>query len=94
MRVERQRQDLNNRKNFDIKKAFEAISAAVKDDDGKDEMMTITKNDISSFLIRYHYTPSQQQVDLLYQRLDRYKIDSPKLDDFKAEMLPRTSVTV
>ena len=60
MRCERVRQDLARRKHFDIEKAFEAIAVAVDDKPTVGDFATITKDDISSFLIKRSYAPSSR----------------------------------
>ena len=94
MRAERMRQSLARRKNFDIDKAFEAIAVAVKDKATTGDDGTITKDDISSFLINRNYAPTNRQVSLFFKRLDRYETGEPRLQDWKQEMLPRTSESV
>ena len=75
-------------------KAFEALALAVKDEDTTGDTSTVTKDDISSFLIGRNYDPTKRQVNLFYSRLDRYGTGAPRLQDWKQEMLPRTSETV
>lgn len=94
MRCERVRQGLAKRKDFDIEKAFEAVALAVNDKPTEGEEATITKDDVSSFLIARNYTPSTRQVDLFFGRIDRFGTGDPRLQDWKHEMLPRTSVPV
>ena len=55
---------------------------------------TITKDDINSFLVARNYMPTGRQVDLFFARLDRFGATEPRLQDWKAEMLPRTSEPV
>ena len=83
MRCERVRQNLVGRKNFDIAKAFEAMCLAVDDKASTGDDAIITKDDISSFLIKRNYSPSSRQVNLFFSRLDRYKTGDPKLSDWK-----------
>lgn len=94
MRCERVRQDLARHKNFDLEKAFEAIGLSVNDKPTTGEAASITKDDISSFLIGRNYAASARQIALFFFRLDRYGTGDPKLQDWKSEMIPRTSETV
>ena len=54
----------------------------------------IYAHDISKFLIDRNYTPTSAMVDLMYKRIDKHGVKEPKIDDFKREMLPRTSIAV
>ena len=94
MRSERVRQDLARRPAFNINKAFEAVAVAVDDKPSEGDLATVTKDDISSFLIRHSYAPSKRQVDLFFRRLDRYQTGEPRLQDWKQEIMPRTSELV
>lgn len=94
MRCERVRQDLARREKFEIEKSFEAVAIAVKDKPTTGDEATVTKDDISSFLIQRNYAPTSRQVDLFFKRLDRYLTGEPRLQDWKQEILPRTSVPV
>ena len=58
MRCERVRQNLARRKNFDVEKAFEAIAVTVNDKPASGEGATVTKDDISSFLVKFNYAPT------------------------------------
>jgi len=58
MRCERVRQNLARRKNFDVEKAFEAIAVTVNDKPASGEGATLTKDDISSFLVKFNYAPT------------------------------------
>lgn len=60
MRCERVRQDLARRKHFDVDKAFKAISLTVNDLPTEDDRASVTKDDISSFLIKFNYAPSMR----------------------------------
>ena len=95
MRAERIRQSLNQRKNFDIEKAFEAIATAVKSQEGKQlKTDVIYDHDISKFLVDRNYQPTSAMVNLMWKRIDKHEMSEPKIDDFKREMLPRTSISV
>ena len=94
MRCERVRQGLAKRREFDIEKAFEAVALAVNDEETEGANGTITKDDISSFLIARNFAPSTRQVNLFFSRMDRYGSSAPRLQDFKQELLPRTSEPV
>jgi len=94
MRCERVRQDLARREKFDIGKAFEAVAVAVEDKPTTGEEATVTRDDISSFLIKRSYAPTSRQVNLFFNRLDRYLTGEPRLQDWKQEILPRTSQPV
>ena len=72
MRCERVRQDLARREKFEIEKAFEAVAIAVNDKPTEGDGATLTKDDISSFLIGMNYAPTTRQVNLFFNRLDRY----------------------
>ena len=71
------------RKNFDIDKAFEAMCLASNDKATTGDDAIITKEDISTFLIKRNYSASARQVNLFFSRLDRYKTGDPKLEDWK-----------
>ena len=94
MRCERVRQTLSKRKNWDADKAFEAIAVSVADKPTIGESATITKDDLSSFLINKGYAPTSRMIDLFFKRMDRYKTGEPRLQDWKQEMLPRTEEPV
>ena len=46
------------RRAFDIDKAFEAVALAVNDEETEGANGTITKDDISSFMIARNFAPS------------------------------------
>ena len=77
-----------------MEKAFEAVAIAVNDEPTEGDEGTLTKDDVSSFLISRNYAPSARQVNLFFSRLDRYGTGEPRLQDWKQEMIPRTSETV
>ena len=76
---------------FDLEKAFEAVAVAVDDAPTTGDDGTVTKDDVSSFLIGRNYAPTVRQIQLFFSRLDRYKTGEPKIQDWKKEMIPRTS---
>ena len=82
------------REHFDIDKAFEAVAVAVDDKPTSGDSGTVTKDDVSSFLISRNYAPTNRQVDLFFGRLDKYGTGEPRIQDWKQEMVPHTSHSV
>jgi len=74
-----------------MEKAFEAVAMAVADEPTEGEEATVTKDDVSSFLISRSFAPSARQVNLFFSRLDRFGTGEPRLQDWKQEMIPRTA---
>ena len=83
-RSESLRQRLAKRKDFDMNKAFDAID--------KDNKGHISRDDIMTFLLTKGFIATLPQVALFFDRVDRFKSEMPKKEDFIRELKPKTDI--